>query len=141
MSESAEIALMHRKQCIFLINIIFIRFNFPFLKLLGLKYGQMSCLAQKISPKSKIFQFSSDYHALCISFVVQTYLIIYLYILKHISVITKVIFECFWILLALLFGSGTRFYEFVNFWENTLYKFKENLVTQFFSNSPKLWYF
>ena len=141
MSDSAEIALMHRKQCIFLIEIILTLFKGPFLELFGLKYGQMSWLAQKISPKSKIFQFSSVYHALCISFVVQTYLIICLYILKHISVITKVIFECFWILLALFFGSGTRFWEFVHFWENTFYKFKENLVTQFFSNSPKLWYF
>ena len=107
MSESAEIALMHRKQCIFLIKIILSRFKGLFLELLGPKYGQMSWLAQKNSPKSKIFQFSRVYHALCICFVVQTYLIICLYILKHISVITQVIFEYFWILLALSFGSGT----------------------------------
>ena len=98
---------MHRKQCMFLIKIIFTRFKGQFLELFGLKYGQMSCLAKNISPKSKIFQFSSVYHALCISFVVQTYLIICLYILRHISVITQVIFEYFWILFALLFGSGT----------------------------------
>ena len=107
MSDSAEIAFMPRKQCIFFIKIILTWFKGPFLELLGLKYGQMSWLAQKISPKSKIFQFSSVYHALCISFVVQTYLFICLYILKHISVITTVIFEYFWILLAFSFGSGT----------------------------------
>ena len=132
---------MHRKQCIFIKKIIFTMFKGQFLELFGLKYGQMSWLAQKNSPKSKIFQFSSVFDAVCLSFVVQTYQTICLYILKHISVITQVIFEYFWILLALLFGSGTRFWEFVHFWENTLYKFKENLVTQFFSNSPKLQYF
>ena len=83
MSDSAEIALTHRKQCIFLIKIILSRCKGLFLELLGPKYGQMSCLAKNISPKSKIFQFSSVYHALCISFVVQTYLIICLYILKQ----------------------------------------------------------
>ena len=107
MSDSTEIALTHRKQCIFLIKTILSRCKGLFLELLGPKYGQMSCLAKNISPKSKIFPFSSVYHALCISFVVQTYLIICLYILKHISVITLVIFEHFWILLALSFGSGT----------------------------------
>ena len=107
MSDSAEIALTHRKQCIFLIKTILSRCKGLFLELLGPKYGQMSCLAKNISPKSKIFQFSSINHALCLSFVVQTYLIICLYVLKHISVITQVIFEYFWILLALSFGSGT----------------------------------
>ena len=107
MSDSAEIALIYRKQFIFLIKIILSRFKGLFLELSSPKYGQMSCLAKNISPKSKIFQFSSVYHALCISFVVQTYLIICLYVLKHISVITQVIFEYFCILLALSFGSGT----------------------------------
>ena len=120
MSESAEIALMHRKQCIFLIKIIFTWFKGQFSELLGLKYGQMSCLAQKISPKSKIFQFSSVYHAHCISYVVQTYLIICLYVLKHISVITQVIFEYFCILLALSFGSGTCTWPFFTKSRNTL---------------------
>ena len=132
---------MHRKQCIFVKKIIFTMFKGLFLELFGLKYGQMSWLAQKNSPKFKIFQFSRVYHALCIFFVVQTYLIICLYILKHISVITQVIFEHFWILLAIIIGSGTRLCESVYIWENTLYQFKKNLVTQFFSNSSKLQYF
>ena len=137
-SESVEITLMRRKQCIFLIKLILTWFKGPFLELLGLKYGQMSCMAKNISPKSKNFRFSSVYHVVFKFFVVQTYLFICLYILKHVSVITQVIFEYFCILLALSFGSGTRFCKFVHFGENTLYKFKENLVTQFFSNSPKL---
>ena len=73
MSDSAEIALMHRKQCIFLIKIILARFKGPFLELFGLKYGQMSCLAKNISPKSKIFQFLSRILQVHVLYLVQSY--------------------------------------------------------------------
>ena len=138
MSESAEIALMHRKQCIFLINIILARFKGPFLELFGLKYGLISCLAKNISPKFKIFQFSSVYHALCISFVVQTYLIMFLCIFIHVSSVIQVSFWYFQILFRLSLGSGADFVNFGHFCENTFVTFEKNLARRIFSNSPKL---
>ena len=138
MSDSAEIALTHRKQCIFLIKIILSRCKDLFLVLLGPKYGQMSCLAKNISPKSKIYQFSSVYHALCISFVVQTYLIMSLCIFIHVSSVIQVSFLYFQILFRLSFGSGADFVNFGHFCENTFVTFEKNLARRIFSNSPKL---
>ena len=138
MSDSAEIALTHRKQCIFLIKIILSRCKGLFLELLGPKYGQMSCLAKNISPKSKIYQFSSVYHALCISFVVQTYLIMFLCIFIHVSSVIQVSFWYFQILFRLSLGSGADFVNFGHFCENTFVTFEKNLARRIFSNSPKL---
>ena len=138
MSGSAEIALMHRSQCIFLRKIVFTRFKGLLFELFGLKYGQMSCMAKNISPKSKIFQFSSVYHALCISFVVQTYLIMSLCIFIHVSSVIQVSFLYFQILFRLSFGSGADFVNFGHFCENTFVTFEKNLARRIFSNSPKL---
>ena len=138
MSDSAETALTHRKQCIFLIKTILSRCKGLFLELLGPKYGQMSCLAKNISPKSKIYQFSSVYHALCISFVVQTYLIMFLCIFIHVSSVIQVSFWYFQILFRLSLGSGADFVNFGHFCENTFVTFEKNLARRIFSNSPKL---